>query len=97
MQHIGNIDADAGGSDQDQEHVTSTADSGAEMEQITFILNSIDARHDVEMQALEQSPAEDDLKEFIRQDMQARHRTRRAPYAELLESLRQRQDKTYAA
>jgi hypothetical protein len=95
MQHVGNIDADAGGSDQD--HAASTAEGGPEMEQITFILNSIDARHDVEMQALEQSSAEDDLKEFIREDMQARHRTRRAPYAALLEALRQRQDKTCAA
>jgi hypothetical protein len=95
MQHMGNIDADSGGSDQD--HLPSTAEGGAEMEQIAFILNSIDARHDVEMQALEQSPAEDDLKEFIREDMQARHRTRRAPYAALLEALRQQQDKACTA
>ena len=95
MPYAGNNDADAGGSHQD--HVSSAAEGGAEMEQITFILNSIDARHEVEMKALEQSSAEEDLKDFIREDMQARHHSRRAPYAALLESLRQRQDKTFAA
>ncbi len=95
MQYIGNIDADAGGSHQDRG--APAAEVGSEIQQITFILNSIDARHDVEMKALEQSSAEEDLKEFIREDMQARHRSRRAPYAELLETLRQRQDGTFTA
>jgi hypothetical protein len=51
-------------------------------------LESMDRRTAQELERLESSGAEEDLKEFIRQDILARHQARRLPLQESAEELR---------
>lgn len=94
MQYVGNIEAESGGSH--QAHATSAAEGSIEIRQVVLILDSIDVQHGQELLALEQSGAEEDLKNFIKDDLVARYRNRRAPYAKFLEELRRKQDESLA-
>lgn len=86
MQYMGNIDAETGGH---QSQLAGTAERGIETRQVLLILDSIDVQHGRELTALEQSGAEDDLKEFIRGDIVARYNARRAPFVRFLEERKQ--------
>ena len=94
MQYIGNIDAEAGGSQ--QVHIASAAECRVETRTAMLILSSMDVQHSRELNALEESDAEEDLKEFIKSDMVARHHARRAPFVKFLEE-RTQQGGTFAA
>jgi hypothetical protein len=51
-------------------------------------LASMDARIELELSKLEQSAADEGLKEFIKQDTLARHSERRLPYVHMLMELK---------
>lgn len=87
MQYMGNVDAEAGGPHKG--HIAGTAERGIDTRQVLLILDSIDVQHGRELTALEQSGAEDDLKEFIRSDIVARYHARRAPFVRFLEEQKQ--------
>ena len=66
-------------------HAT-TADSM--ISEILDTLRNIDLQHDAELQQLENSSTDDELKNDIRGKLLAKHRERREPYVELLTELR---------
>jgi FMN phosphatase YigB (HAD superfamily) len=55
------------------------------------MLGDIDSQHELELERLEASNTDQDLKHDIRRKLVARHRERREPYVELLTVLRQQQ------
>jgi hypothetical protein len=65
---------------------TPTAD--AMMSEVLSTLRNIDLQHDVELQQLENSSTDDELKNDIRGRLLTKHRERREPYVELLTELR---------
>jgi hypothetical protein len=65
---------------------TPTADSM--MSEVLNTLRNIDLQHDAELQQLENSSADEELKNDIRGKLLAKHRERREPYVELLTELR---------
>ncbi|RDI61260.1 hypothetical protein [Microvirga subterranea] len=87
MQYMGNIDAEAGGAE--LSHSVAGSDYGGEARQALLILDGIDVQHGRELTALEQSGAEEELKEFIRSDIIARYHARRAPFVRFLEERQQ--------
>lgn len=87
MQYMGNIDAEAGGAQ--LSHAVASSDRGGDTRLALQILDGIDVQHGRELTALEQSGAEEDLKEFIRSDIVARYHERRAPFVRFLEERQQ--------
>jgi hypothetical protein len=65
---------------------TPTADTM--MSEVLQTLKSIDLQHDAELQQLENSGTDEELKNEIRGKLLAKHRERREPYVELLTELR---------
>ncbi len=65
---------------------TPTAD--AMMSEVLQTLKNIDLQHDAELQQLENSATDEELKNDIRGKLLAKHRERREPYVELLAELR---------
>jgi hypothetical protein len=65
---------------------TPTAD--AMMSEVLTTLKNLDLQHDAELQQLENSSTDDELKNDIRGKLLAKHRERREPYVELLTELR---------
>jgi hypothetical protein len=63
-----------------------TADSM--ISEVLNTLKSIDLQHDAELQQLENSSIDDELKNDIRGKLLAKQRERREPYVELLAELR---------
>jgi hypothetical protein len=62
--------------------------SEATLHYLLDALESMDRRTAQELERLESSGADEDLKEFIRQDILARHQARRLPLQEAAEELR---------
>jgi hypothetical protein len=63
----------------------------AMMWEILRTLSRIDADHNLRLEEVERSAAEDELKEYVRRKLTAAHRERREPYVNHLEKLRQQQ------
>jgi hypothetical protein len=61
------------------------------MWEILRTLSRIDADHNLRLEEVERSEAEDELKEYVRRKLTAAHRERREPYVNHLEKLRQQQ------
>jgi hypothetical protein len=61
------------------------------MREVLHTLGNIDFQYDAELEQLEQSSAEKDLKNSIRGKLLEKHRERREPYVELLTDLRKHQ------
>jgi hypothetical protein len=61
------------------------------MREVLHTLGNIDFQHDAELDQLEQSRTDEELKNYIRGKLLARHRERREPYVELLTELRKHQ------
>jgi len=61
------------------------------MREVLHKLGNIDFEHEVELDRLEQSNADRELKLHIRKKIRAAYEERREPYVELLTTLRQRQ------
>jgi hypothetical protein len=55
------------------------------------MLGDIDSQHELELERLEASNTDQNLRKDIRNKLVARHRERREPYVELLIVLRQQQ------
>lgn len=58
------------------------------MREVLHTLGNMDFSHDLELEKLEASNTEKELKQYIRSKLVARHRERREPYVELLSELR---------
>ncbi len=58
------------------------------MSEVLQTLKNIDLQHDSELQQLENSGTDEELKNDIRGKLLAKHRERREPYVELLAELR---------
>ncbi len=61
------------------------------MRDVLHMLGDIDSQHELELERLEASNTDQDLKHDIRRKLVARYRERREPYVELLTVLRQQQ------
>ncbi len=61
--------------------------------QLIDTLSQIDANHDFQLNEVERSATDEDLKELIKQKLRAVHRERREPYVKQLEELRQQQER----
>jgi hypothetical protein len=61
------------------------------MWEILRTLSQIDADHNLRLEEVERSAAEEELKEYVRRTLTAAHRERREPYVNQLERLRQQQ------
>ena len=74
----------------DQERMYSP-DINAMMREVLHLLGDIDFKHEVELDALERSAVDAELKNHIKRRISTAYRERREPYVELLTTLRQRQ------
>jgi len=63
----------------------------AMMWEILRTLSRIDADHNLRLEEVERSAAEEELKEYVRRKLTAAHRERREPHVNYLEKLRQQQ------
>jgi hypothetical protein len=63
----------------------------AMMREVLHRLGTIDFEYEVEVDRLERSATDQELKKHLRRKINAAHRERREPYVELLTTLRQRQ------
>lgn len=61
------------------------------MQEVVHTLRNIDFQHEAELERLEPSSTDEELKNYIRGKLLARHRERREPYVELLSELRKHQ------
>jgi aminoglycoside phosphotransferase (APT) family kinase protein len=61
------------------------------MWEILRTLSRIDADHNLRLEEVERSAAEEELKEYVRQKLTAAHRDKREPYVTRLEKLWQQQ------
>ena len=61
------------------------------MRKVVHTLRNIDVQQDAELERLETSSTDEELKNYIRGKLLARHRERREPYVELLSELRKHQ------
>jgi hypothetical protein len=61
------------------------------MLEIVLALRNIDSEADAELEQLEKSSTDEELKNYIKGKLLARHRERREPYLELLAELRKHQ------
>ena len=58
------------------------------IDEALLTLKSLDIQHDAELEQLEKSGIDEELKNDIRAKLLAKHRERREPYVELLTELR---------
>jgi hypothetical protein len=61
------------------------------MMEVVHTLGNIDFQNDAELERLEQSRTDEELKNYIKGKLLTRHRERREPYLELLAELRKHQ------
>ncbi len=61
------------------------------MGEVLHTLGTIDFHHDAELARLEKSSTDEELKNYIKRKLLARHREKRVPYVELLTELRKHQ------
>ena len=61
------------------------------MMEVVHTLGNIDFQNDAELERLEQSRTDEELKNYIKGKLLTRHRERREPYLELLTELRKHQ------
>jgi hypothetical protein len=61
------------------------------MREVMHMLGNIDFQHEVEMERLEQSNTDQELKKYIKEKIKAAYRERREPYVDLLAELRKQQ------
>jgi len=61
------------------------------MREVLHRLGDIDVEYEIQLDELERSSADQELKAHIGRKIRAAHRERREPYVELLASLRRRQ------
>jgi uncharacterized protein HemY len=61
------------------------------MQELLRTLANIDLHHNSEMERLEQSATDTELKQYIKDKIRARHQERREPYVQLLSELRRHQ------
>jgi hypothetical protein len=61
------------------------------MREVLHTLGDIDFQYDVELEKIENTSRDEDLKSTIRKKIQAAHRQKRQPYVDLVESLRRQQ------
>jgi hypothetical protein len=61
------------------------------MREVLHTLGDIDFQHDVELEKVEKTVRDEDLKSSIKGKIQAAHREKRQPYVDLLERLRRQQ------
>ena len=73
-----------------QAHMDSS-DLQSMMWEILRTLSQIDAEHNLQLNEVERSESEEELKEYVRRKLTAAHRERREPYVNRLEELRQQQ------
>lgn len=64
------------------------------MREVLHMLGNIDFEHEVELDRLEKSSTDRELKLHIRKKIRAAYEERREPYLELLTTLRKRQHRT---
>ena len=64
------------------------------MRDVLHTLGNIDFQHDAELERLEISRTDEELKSYIKGKLLAKHRARREPYVELLAELRKHQHRT---
>ena len=64
------------------------------MRDVLHTLKNIDFQHDAELERLEISRTDEELKSYIKGKLLAKHRARREPYVELLAELRKHQHRT---
>jgi hypothetical protein len=64
------------------------SETEARLHNLLDALECMDARTARELESLDRSGAEEELKEFVRQDILSRHRERRLPLQEAAEELR---------
>jgi hypothetical protein len=70
---------------------TDTPSIDAMMREVLHMLGNIDFENKVELDKVETSPRDQELKAYIKTKIKAAHHERREPYMELLTTLRQRQ------
>ncbi len=83
------LDERSGGySEAHARHHAHTPTADAMMSEVLDTLKSIDLQHEAELQQLENSSTDDELKNDIRGKLLVKQRERREPYVELLAELR---------
>jgi hypothetical protein len=85
-----NNNSDANSATQRQYWTDSSA-TDLMMRKVLHTLRNIDVQQDAELERLETSSTDEELKNYIRGKLLARHRERREPYVELLGELRKHQ------
>lgn len=75
----------------DKQYRTYSPTIDSMMREVLHTLGNIDFQYDAELEQLEQSSTDNDLKNSIRGKLLAKHRERREPYVELLTDLRKHQ------
>jgi len=63
----------------------------AMMREVLHMLGNIDFEYKVELDRIEKSTTDQDVKTYVKKRIMAAHHERREPYVELLAKLRQRQ------
>jgi hypothetical protein len=61
------------------------------MREVLHMLGNIDVEYEIQLDQVERTATDQELKAHIQKKIRAAHRERREPYVELLTSLRQRQ------
>ena len=77
-----------GYSDAHEQYLAHTPTADAMMSDVLNTLKNMDLQHEAELQQLENSSTDEELKNDIRGKLLAKHRERREPYVELLTELR---------
>jgi hypothetical protein len=85
---LGRDERSHGYSEAHARHMAHTPTADAMMSEVLQTLKNIDVQHEMELQQLENSSTDDELKNDIRSKLLAKHRERREPYVELLTELR---------
>ncbi len=65
-----------------------TSESEEKLHYLLNVLECLDKRAALELERIDQSRAEEDLKDFIKQDILSRHQAKRLPFVTAAEELR---------
>ncbi len=65
-----------------------TSDAEEKLHYLLNVLDCLDKRAALELERIDQSRAEEDLKDFIKQDILSRHQVKRLPFVTAAEELR---------
>jgi hypothetical protein len=80
-----------------RQYWTDSASIDLMMRKVLHTLRNIDVQQDAELERLETSSTDEELKNYIRGRLLTRHRERREPYVELLSELRKHQPRLAVA